>query len=151
MAAAATSRVRPRNVPPTALADQPLLSRFRPQGGLGGAVDVVTLRNEQERINREARSLQERLASVDTSLAEWQEVLDIAIRFASDCAGAYRRADDRTRTLFNAAVFEQLLVRDGRVGEARYRAPFDLLFTTPRFEYEGLVGGAGLEPAAFSV
>lgn len=86
-----------------------------------GAVDVVTLRTEQERIGREARSFQDRLTSVGASLEEWQEVLGTAIRFASDCAGAYRRADDRIRTQFNAAVFEELLVRDGRVAEARYR------------------------------
>jgi site-specific DNA recombinase len=111
-----------------------------------GAVDVVTLRTEQERISREARRLQERLASVDASLEEWQEVLGMAIRFASDCAAAYRRADDRIRTQFNAAVFEALLIRDGRVAEARYRAPFDLLFAMPRFEYQCLVEPGGLEP-----
>ncbi len=116
-----------------------------------GAVDVVTLRREQERINGEARRLQERLSQADASLDEWQAVLDIAIRFASDCAAAYRRADHKTRALFNQAVFEQLLVRDGRVAEARYLAPFDLLFTRPEFEYHDLVGGAGIEPAAFSV
>jgi hypothetical protein len=116
-----------------------------------GPVDVVTLRTEQERINRDAHRLQDRLTSVDASLEEWQEVLRTAIRFASDCAAAYRRADDRTRPRFNTAVFEQLLVREGRVAEARYRAPFDLLFAVPRFEYQCLVGGAGLEPATSSV
>jgi hypothetical protein len=30
----------------------------------------------------------------------------------------------------------------GRVAEARYRAPFDLLFAMPRFEYQCLVGRA---------
>ena len=57
-----------------------------------GAVDVVTLRREQERINREAQTLQERLSQVDASLDAWQAVLDIAIRFAAECAAAYRRA-----------------------------------------------------------
>jgi hypothetical protein len=69
----------------------------------------------------------------------------MAIRFASDCGAAYRRADDRTRTQFNAALFEELLVRAGRVTEARYRAPFDLLFAMPRFEYQCLVGERGFE------
>src|ERR1700680_436862 len=116
-----------------------------------GAVDVVTLRTEQERISREARRLQERLASVDASLEEWQEVLGTAIRFASDCAAAYRRADDRIRTQFNAAMFEELLVRAGRVAGGRSRPPFDLLFGMPRFECQCLVGGAGFEPAPSSV
>jgi len=37
------------------------------------------------------------------------------------------------------SVFEQLLVRDGRIAEARYLAPFDLLFNAAEFEYAGLV------------
>ena len=49
---------------------------------------------------------------------------------------------------FNAAVFEELLVRDGRVAEARYRAPFDLLFAMPRFEYQCLVEAPGIEPGS---
>ncbi len=116
-----------------------------------GAVDVVTLRREQERINGQARTLQERLAQVDASLDEWQAVLDIAIRFAADCSAAYRRANEKTRALFNQAVFEKLLVQDGRIAEVQYLAPFDLLFSGPEFEYHDLVGGAGIEPAAFSV
>jgi hypothetical protein len=55
---------------------------------------------------------------MDASPEEWQEVLSMAIRFASDCATAYGLADDRTRTQFNAALFAQLLVRDGRGAEA---------------------------------
>jgi site-specific DNA recombinase len=116
-----------------------------------GAVDVVTLRREQERINSGAHTLQDRLTQVDASLDEWQAVLDIAIRFAADCASAYRRASGKTRSLFNQAIFEQLLVRDGRVGEARYLAPFDLVFNAQEFEYHDLVERAGFEPATSAV
>jgi hypothetical protein len=103
------------------------------------AVDVVTLRREQERINGETRTLQDRPSQVDASLGEWQTVLDIGIRFAADCAAAYRRATEKTRALFNQAVFEQLLVRDGRIAEGRYGSPFDLLFNLQEFEYHDLV------------
>ena len=111
-------------------------------------IDVVTLRREQERINGDARTLQERLSQADASLDEWQAVLDIAIRFAADCTAAYRRANEKTRALFNRALFEQLLVRDGRIAEARYLAPFDLLFNAQEFEYHDLVEAAGVEPAS---
>jgi site-specific DNA recombinase len=116
-----------------------------------GAVDVVTLRREQERINGMARTLQERLSQVDASLDEWQAVLDVAVRFAADCSAAYRRSNEKTRALFNQAVFEQVLVRDGRIAEARYLAPFDLLFNAREFEYHDLVGGAGFEPATLGL
>jgi site-specific DNA recombinase len=117
----------------------------------GGAVDIVTLRREQERINGAARTLQDRLSQVDASLDEWQAVLNIAIRFAADCSAAYQRANQKTRALFNQAVFEQLLVRDGGIAEVRYLPPFDLLLRGPEFDYANLVGGAGLEPATSSV
>jgi hypothetical protein len=41
----------------------------------------------------------------------------------------------RTRRLFNNAVFETVLVRDGKAAEARYCEPFDVLFSSRRFEY----------------
>lgn len=39
-----------------------------------------------------------------------------------------------------------LHVRDGHVVEAAYKEPFDLLFAVPKFEYDDVVGAAGLEP-----
>jgi hypothetical protein len=55
------------------------------------------------------------------------------------CATAYRRGGDRTRRLFNAAVLDQVHVRDGHVIEAAYKEPFDLLFSVPKFEYDDVV------------
>ena len=45
---------------------------------------------------------------------KWQEVLGIALRFAENCGAAYRVANERTRVLYNRAVFERLIIRDGR-------------------------------------
>ncbi|MDA8296882.1 MAG: hypothetical protein M0004_09910 [Actinomycetota bacterium] len=72
--------------------------------------------------------------------------MDLAIRFSTRCATAYRRGSDRTRRLFNAAVLDDVRVRDGHVVEAAYKEPFDLLFSSPKFEYDDVVGAAGLEP-----
>jgi hypothetical protein len=46
----------------------------------------------------------------------------------------------RTRRLFNNAVFETVLVRDGKAAEARYCEPFDVLFSSRRFEYGDWLG-----------
>ena len=81
------------------------------------------------------------------SLDDWQEVMDLALRFSTRCATAYRRGSDRTRRLFNAAVLDDVRVRDGHVVEAAYKEPFDLLFSVPKFEYDDVVGAEGLEPS----
>jgi hypothetical protein len=46
------------------------------------------------------------------------------MRLATNCATAYRLAEPRIKRQFNEAVFEEIVVRDGRVAEARYQAPF---------------------------
>jgi hypothetical protein len=57
-----------------------------------------------------------------------------------------RKANDRTRKLFNAAVFERLDVKGGRLCHEQYRPPFDGVFTVSEFEYETRVEVAGIEP-----
>ncbi|GEM_PF-4157754 len=52
--------------------------------------------------------------------------MDLALRFSTCCATAYPRDGDRTRRLFNAAVLDEVHVRDGHVVEAAYKEPFDL-------------------------
>ena len=103
------------------------------------AIDVTMLRREQERIGAELRSIESRQGILDGSLDDWQEVMDLAVRFSIRCATAYRRAGDRTRRLLNAAVLDEVHVRDGHVVEAAYKDPFDLLFSSPKFEYGDVV------------
>jgi hypothetical protein len=62
-----------------------------------GAVDVMMLREEQERLRREIAGVESRLRDVDATLAQWQEILDIAMRFAQSCGTAYRVANERSR------------------------------------------------------
>ena len=71
------------------------------------------------------------------------------MRFATNCAKAYGRADAKTRRRFNQAVFAKLAVRDGRIVETSYQTPFDVLFADGEFEYGDLVETVetmGLEP-----
>ena len=115
------------------------------------AIDVTMLRREQERIGAELRAIESRQAVLDGSLEDWQEVMDLALRFSTRCATAYRRGSERTRKLFNAAVLDEVHVRDGHVVDAAYKEPFDLLFAVPKFEYGDVVGARGLEPPASAV
>ena len=103
------------------------------------AIDVAMLRREQGRIGAELRAIESRQGVLDAGLDDWQEVMDLALRFSTRCATAYRRGGDRTRRLFNAAVLDEVHVRDGHVVEAAYKEPFDLLFSSPKFEYDDVV------------
>lgn len=101
----------------------------------GGAIDVPTLRTEQARIGTDIAAANDRLADLDANLGEWQEILDLAASLATRCGDAYPKASDRTRKLFNAAVFERLDVKDGRLSDQEYRPPFDDIFNASQFEY----------------
>ncbi len=115
------------------------------------AIDVTMLRREQERIGAELRAIDSRQETLDASLDDWREVMDLALRFSTRCATAYRRGSDRTRRLLNAAVLDEVHVRNGHVAEAAYKEPFDLLFSSPKFEYGDVVGARGLEPPTSAV
>ena len=63
------------------------------------------------------------------------------------CGTAYRAANERTRTLYNRAVFETLIVRDGHIVEPHYAAPFGLVFGVDEFEQGSLERETRLELA----
>ena len=69
--------------------------------------------------------------------------MELAATFATGCGDAYRKATDRTRKVFNAAVFERLEVKDGRRCHEAYRPPFD----EPEPEYGTRERTTGFEPA----
>ncbi|MGC9962801.1 MAG: recombinase family protein [Acidimicrobiales bacterium] len=111
-----------------------------------GAIDVAVLKAEQARLGNDIRSAQEGLATVDANLADWQEILETAMRFATNCAKAYARASSQTRRRFNQAVFKRIEVRDGKIAGYSCHEPFDVLFSRSEFEYGDLVEVGGLEP-----
>jgi chromosome segregation ATPase len=113
-----------------------------------GAIDVATLKVEQALIGTDLTAVKDRLGDLDANLTEWQEILELAADLATRCGDAYRKAGDRTRKQFNAAVFERLDVKDGRLCGEQYRPPFDDIFSVCEFEYETRVEVAGIEPAS---
>ena len=105
-----------------------------------GAIDVPTLKAEQAAISGEIQATKDRLADLDANLGEWRDILELAATLATRCGDAYRKASDRTRKMFNTAVFERLHVKDGRLSDQEYRPPFDDIFNVSEFEYGTQVG-----------
>ena len=71
--------------------------RKPPDAYYAGAIDVATIKMEEARIGSDIREAEERLAAVDAHLAEWQVILETAMRFATNCARAYVPASAPTR------------------------------------------------------
>ena len=113
-----------------------------------GALDLPLLKEEQERLRREAEGVRDQLASADVGREEWAEILELAAELASRCGRAYRDASEGTRKLFNRAFFERIEVKSSHVHLAVYRSPFEELFSVPEFEYGRQVEVAGIEPAS---
>jgi exonuclease VII small subunit len=49
------------------------------------------LRREQDRVGAELRTIESGQVALDASLDDWQEVMDLAVRFSTRCASACRR------------------------------------------------------------
>ncbi len=88
-----------------------------------GAIDVPTLKVEQARIGADLTAAKDRLADLDADLTERQEILELAVTFATRCGDAYRKATDRTRKQFSAAVFTRLAARRERRADLPPGAP----------------------------
>lgn len=115
------------------------------------AIDVATLKAEQDRLGRDAHTVQDRLAALDANLSDARDVLGTAIGFAGDCATAYRKANEATRKQLNDTVFTRIDVTDGHVTGWEARPLFDELFKGSEFEYGSLVELWGIEPQASSM
>ena len=100
------------------------------------------LKTEQEKIGRETRDVEERMAVVSAALEKWKTIFGIAIRFATNCADAYRKDNERTRRQYNRAVFDALLVRDGCV-EPQFSPIFAGVFGARDHAYTDRKGWAG--------
>lgn len=73
------------------------------------------------RIGSEITLSKDKLADLEATHAEWQEILTLAATLAARCDDAYRKADDPTRRLFNQAVFDKVETKDGHVTNTVYR------------------------------
>ena len=90
-----------------------------------------------------------RLTKGTATLKEGQEVVDRAIRLAGNCAATYLRSKPARRGLFNAVMFKEVRVRNGKIEGVEYQDPFGLIFVEPKkFEYGGMERETSFEPVA---
>ena len=83
------------------------------------AIDVATLKTEQDRISRDITAATTDLTDLDTGQEECQQILTLAGQIATHCATAYRKADEPARRLFNTAVFDTINIQNGQIATAQ--------------------------------
>jgi len=90
------------------------------------AIDVATLKREQDRINAEVAEAEAQLSSEGAKLKKATEVIELALGLAESCPDAYLRAQPDVRKLWNQAFFQKVLVRSGSSPQAQavYEEPF---------------------------
>jgi len=78
-------------------------------------------------------------ASPETRLKEWQEALDVALRYSTRSATACQRGSDRRRRLANAAALVRVQLCGSHVVETAYTKPsiFTLLCRGPNTTMSG--------------
>jgi hypothetical protein len=88
------------------------------------AIDVQTLKREQNRINAEVAEAESQLATDGKKLRQATKIIDLALDLANNCAASYRKAKPEVRKMWNQAFFRTIRVRDGRIADSAYEEPF---------------------------
>ncbi len=88
------------------------------------AIDVQTLKREQNRINAEVAEAKSQLATDGKKLRQATKIIDLALDLANNCAASYRKAKPEVRKMWNQAFFRTIRVRDGRIADSAYEEPF---------------------------
>jgi site-specific DNA recombinase len=107
------------------------------------AIDVVTLKREQARINAEVAETESQLATDGDKLKQAKQVIDLALDLAKDCAASYRKARPEVRKMWNRAFFRTIRVRDGAIADFTYKEPFASLLGSHK---GSMVEVRGIEP-----
>ena len=72
-------------------------------------------------------NLKSQLGSTESQLSEIVKTLEIALYLANICYRAYQKANPDLQGLLARAFFEKLVVRDGKIVEAKLNPPLDYL------------------------
>ena len=88
------------------------------------AIDVQTLKREQNRINAEVAEAESQLATDGKKLRQATKIIDLALDLANNCAASYRKEKPEVRKMWNQAFFRTIRVRDGRIADSAYEEPF---------------------------
>jgi hypothetical protein len=104
------------------------------------AIDVQTLKREQNRINAEVAQAESQLAADGEKLKEAKEIIDLALHLAKNCAASYQKGNPEVRKMWNRAFFRTIQVRDGRIEESTYEEPFASLLGSHKGSMVDLAG-----------
>jgi hypothetical protein len=105
---------------------------------------VTTLKREQARINAEVAEAESQLANDGEKLAQANQIINVALDLAKDCATSYRKASPKVRKMWNRAFFNTIRVRGGEVADFTYEEPFASLLGSHK---GSMVDPRGFEPA----
>lgn len=111
-----------------------------------GAITLDLLKTEQERISSDMALAEQKIRSLSNNAEQATKVIDMAIKMASKCGYAYKKARPKTRKLFNQAFFKGIYIKDKAIYKVEYTELFGALFSKSSNKTE-LVGPAGFEPA----
>jgi hypothetical protein len=110
------------------------------------AIDVQILKREQARINTEVTEAESQLATDGEKLNQANQIIDLALDIAKDCASSYRKAKPEVRRMWNQAFFETIRVRDSAIADFAYEEPFASLLGSHK---GSMVDPRGFEPLTF--
>nr|NIM47524.1 recombinase family protein [Candidatus Aenigmarchaeota archaeon] len=92
------------------------------------AIPVEVLKKEQQRITDEIAKTEEKINITQENLKEFEKVLKLAIKLASNCYLAYQKASPQTKRLFNQAFFKKIYVKEKRIIKVDCTDFFDPIF-----------------------
>jgi hypothetical protein len=88
------------------------------------AIPVETLKLEQNGIDGEVDAAEAEIALSGAQLVAAKDLIELCLKRLSNCARAYREAIPPDRRRWNQALFEKVLVKDGRVLSVEIKEPF---------------------------
>ena len=102
-----------------------------------GAFDLDILQLEKERVDKEMKEAHELLTAITAQTEIIEHRLMLAIKAAEGCGLGYKKGLEKTRELFNQAIFKKIYInKDGSVARADFTPIFETLIVHKKFELE---------------
>ena len=90
-------------------------------------IDEETYERLKIKLEADEINLKSQLGSTESKLSQIVKTLEIAIYLANNCYRAYQKASPDLQGLLARAFFEKLVIRDGKIIEAKLNPPLDYL------------------------
>ncbi len=90
-------------------------------------IDEETYERLKTRLEADEYNLKSQLGSTESKLSQIVKTLEIALYLANNCYRAYQKANPDLQGLLARAFFEKLVVRNGKIVEAKLNPPLDYL------------------------